>query len=162
MADEKTEEKEEKEEGKRKLPVKWIIVAFLTLVLVGGGGVVGWKFLAGNGEEVSPEMGNLKPALGTIFPLDTFIVNVAETNGERYLKTTLEVELKDGSLAGEVEKRMPQVRDSILLLLSTKRFEDIKSFQGKSKLRNEIITRLNGLLYAGAVQKVYFTEFVVQ
>ncbi len=158
MADEKTEEKEE---GKRKLPVKWIIVAFLALVLVGGGGVVGWKFLAGTGE-VSPEMGNLKPPLGTIFPLDTFIVNVAETNGERYLKTTLEVELKDGSLAGEVEKRMPQVRDSILLLLSTKRFEDIKSFQGKSKLRNEIITRLNGLLYAGAVQKVYFTEFVVQ
>ena len=62
----------------------------------------------------------------------------------------------------ELEKRKPQVRDSILLLLSSKTFEDIATFKGKTKIRNQITARLNGILMPGSIKKVYFTEFVVQ
>jgi len=74
----------------------------------------------------------------------------------------LELELKDSSLTAELEKRKPQVRDNILLLLSSKTFEEVATFKGKTKIRNQITARLNGILAPGSIKKVYFTEFVVQ
>ena len=74
----------------------------------------------------------------------------------------LELELKDSNLTAELEKRKPQVRDNILLLLSSKTFEDVATFKGKTKIRNQITARLNGILTPGSIRKVYFTEFVVQ
>jgi len=47
-------------------------------------------------------------------------------------------------------------------LLSSKTFEDIATFKGKTKIRNQITARLNGILMPGSIKKVYFTEFVVQ
>jgi flagellar FliL protein len=49
-----------------------------------------------------------------------------------------------------------------LLLLSSKTFDDIATFRGKTKLRNEITSRLNAFLVPGSIKKVYFVEFVVQ
>ena len=51
---------------------------------------------------------------------------------------------------------------SILLLLSSKSFEDINSFQEKSKLEDEIIVRVNKFLTTGKVNGAYFTEFIMQ
>ena len=100
--------------------------------------------------------------LGPTVPLETFIVNLSGAAGERYLKVAMELELKESSLVVEVEKRTPQVRDTILLLLSSKTFDDIATFRGKTKLRNEITSRLNAVLPPASIKKVYFTEFVVQ
>ena len=113
-------------------------------------------------KEAKKENAPLRVELGPTFPLDTFIVNLAGANGERYLKVNMELELKDGKLVPELEKRRPQVRDTILLLLSSKTFDDIATFRGKSKLRNEITSRLNAVLPPSSIKKVYFTEFVVQ
>ncbi len=42
------------------------------------------------------------------------------------------------------------------------RFNDIDSFQDKSKLEDEIMVRVNKFLTAGKVNGAYFTEFIVQ
>ena len=65
--------------------------------------------------------------LGPIFSLDTFIVNLADEGGKRYLRITIDLELDSEELESEVKKRLPQVRDSILTILPTKRFDDISS-----------------------------------
>ncbi|MBW2087159.1 MAG: flagellar basal body-associated FliL family protein [Deltaproteobacteria bacterium] len=57
---------------------------------------------------------------------------------------------------------MPQIKDSLLVLLSSKTFIDIKTVEGKMRLRMEIIGRINNFLTSGRVKNVYFTEFVVQ
>jgi flagellar FliL protein len=57
---------------------------------------------------------------------------------------------------------MPQVRDSILMILPSKQFVDISSVEGKIALRDEILANLNGFLLQGQVSKIYFKEFVVQ
>ena len=62
----------------------------------------------------------------------------------------------------EVNERMPQIRDSILLLIGNKTFAELNDLQGKLQLRAEIIVRLNKLLKKGKVKGIYFTEFVVQ
>ena len=100
--------------------------------------------------------------LGPIFPLDTFIVNLADKGGKRYLRMTIDLELDSEELESEVKKRLPQVRDSILTILPTKRFDDISSAKGKTVLRDQMLERINGLLARGRVTNIYFKEFVVQ
>ena len=100
--------------------------------------------------------------LGPTFPLETFIVNLAGAAGERYFKVRMELELKESSLVPQLEQRTPQIRDTVLLLLSSKTFDDIATFRGKTKLRNEITSRLNAVLPPASIKKIYFTEFVVQ
>jgi len=165
---------EEKEKGKEKEKVeeappekgskiKWIVIAVVVLLVLGGGGFVSWKTFLNpaqedDGKEEKPE----RVQLGPTFPLEMFIVNLAGTSGERYLKVRMELELKESQLAEELGKRKPQIRDTILLLLSSKSFEDVATFRGKTRIRNEITTRLNTFLAPGSIKKVYFTEFVVQ
>ena len=100
--------------------------------------------------------------LGPIFSLETFIVNLADEGGKRYLRMTIDLELDSEELEGEVKKRLPQVRDSVLTILPTKRFDDISSAKGKTALRDQMLERINGLLTRGKVTNIYFKEFVVQ
>ena len=100
--------------------------------------------------------------LGPIFSLDTFIVNLADKGGKRYLRITIDLELDSKELEGEVAKRLPQVRDSILTILPTKHFEDISSAEGKTALRDQMLERINSLLARGKITNIYFKEFVVQ
>jgi flagellar FliL protein len=100
--------------------------------------------------------------LGPIFSLDTFIVNLADKGGKRYLRMTIDLELDSEELESEVKKRLPQVRDSILTILPTKRFDDISSAKGKTALRDQMLERINGLMARGKVTNIYFKEFVVQ
>ena len=169
MADEdkkekgKGNEKEGEAQPKKGSNLKWIIIGVVVLFVLGGGGFFAWKtFLNPAQEDVKEEGAMVRVEIGPTYPLEVFIVNLAGTSGERYLKVTVELELKDSSLIIELEKRKPQVRDSILLLLSSKTFEDIATFKGKTKIRNQITARLNGILMPGSIKKVYFTEFVVQ
>ena len=100
--------------------------------------------------------------LGPIFSLDTFIVNLADPGGKRYLRITIDLELDSDLLESEIKKRLPQVRDSILTILPTKRFADISSAKGKTALRDQMQERINGLLARGQITNIYFKEFVVQ
>jgi flagellar FliL protein len=62
----------------------------------------------------------------------------------------------------ELAKRMPQIRDAILMILPTKRYADISTTEGKTALREEILNAVNGLLASGQVSRIYFKEFVIQ
>jgi flagellar FliL protein len=61
-----------------------------------------------------------------------------------------------------VERRLPQVRDSILMILPTKTFADINNTPGKIAVRDELLVAMNDLVTTGKIQNLYFTEFVVQ
>jgi flagellar FliL protein len=94
--------------------------------------------------------------------IDDFIINILDKNETRYLKAALTLELDSEETAAEVNERMPQIRDAILLLIGNKTFAELSDLQGKLQLRAEIIARLNKLLTTGKVKGIYFTEFVVQ
>jgi len=111
----------------------------------------------------NPAHGNsIEQPLGPIYSLTTFIVNLADKGGNRYLRVTMDFELGNPEVETELNKRLPQVKDCILMILPSKRFEDISSVEGKIALRDEILEKLNSLLTQGKITNIYFKEFVVQ
>jgi len=97
-----------------------------------------------------------------MFHLDPFIVNLAKSGGNRFLKVTVSLEVSSPEVRLGLKKNIQKVTDSILLLLSTKTFKDVYSVQGKFTLKGEITTRVNQFLTEGQVKGAYFTEFIIQ
>ena len=97
-----------------------------------------------------------------MFHLDPFIVNLAKSGGNRFLKVTVSLEMSSPEVRLGLKKNIQKVTDSILLLLSTKIFKDVYSIQGKFTLKGEITTRVNQFLTEGQVKGAYFTEFIIQ
>jgi flagellar FliL protein len=181
-----TEEAGEESGGeKKKSPLKLIIIVVAALAILGGGGFFGWKFFLASDEKPAEEAAQAEKAKGgeegakegekgeeakkgptvpgTVLDMEPFIVNLADPAGKRYLKLKIAVDAKDEKLKKEIETRMPQIRDSILLLLTSKSYADIAPVAGKIRLRNEILKIMNrSLMGVGSVHGVYFTEFVVQ
>lgn len=99
---------------------------------------------------------------GSIFNLDPFIVNLQDNSGTRYLKLTINLELAPGTSPEELTAQSPQIRDSLIILLSSKGYSDIGTVEGKYQMRDEIVARVNQFLNKGKVKTAYFTEFVIQ
>ena len=152
-----------------KILVLLIGVLMVLMLGLGGGLFMMWNNLSdlnaqsvANADEKTGAEGSVEVPVGPIFSLDTFIVNLADKGGNRYLRVTMDLELNNPELETEINKRLPKVRDSILMILPTKRFEDISTVQGKTALRDEMLTTLNGYLAQGKISNIYFKEFVVQ
>ncbi len=91
-----------------------------------------------------------------------FIANLGDGGGKRFLKLTMSVEAETLELAAEINQKMPQFRDLILMLLSSLSYDDISTLDGKMRLRNQMLNRINTQLSSGKVKNIYFSEFVVQ
>jgi flagellar protein FliL len=156
--------------GKKKMGM--IIGIIVGLMILGGGGYYAYiNFFKEKPAEEKPADGEeAKEAapvekdvnLGLMFPLDPFVVNLAGSEGNRFLKVTISLELSTPEVNLELKKNIQKITDSILVLLSSKAFEDVYSVEGKFKLKDEMTTRVNRFLVVGHVKDAYFTEFIIQ
>ncbi len=119
----------------------------------------------GSSEEATTEDGEPKAPESyqdRLLSLEPFVVNVGGDSYARFLKLKVELEADSMATRDELESRRPQVRDTIILLLSSKRLADVAEFEGKALLKDDIGQRINRLLPEGRVESILFTEFVVQ
>jgi flagellar FliL protein len=146
--------------GKKKL----ILIAGIVLFLVAGAGAViffssGLTGGKGHSKEVKEASANTR---GHIYSMDPFVVNLMDTEPQRYLKVKIDIESHEAKADEEFEKRLPQLRDIILTILTSKTYKEIYDSEGKKKLKEEIILKSNQLLGNSRVKSIYYTEFVVQ
>lgn len=157
-----------------------IIAVFVLLMgMMGAGFFLLWSQMSATVAQVQKQNGTTETSeeeqadekedkMGPIYRLDTLIVNLADHGGKRYLRVTMEFELKpneevdNSEVVEEIEKRLPQLRDTILMVLPTKQYADISTTPGKIALRDEVMAKLNPFLKKGQIAQLYFTEFVVQ
>lgn len=143
-----------------------ISVVLLFMGAVGGGFFILWNKISqlpqdpAAVEEIPVE--EEENAIGPLYSLDTMIVNLADRGGKRYLRVTMALELSDTEAMTTIESRLPQVRDAILMILPTKKYDDVSTTEGKIALRKEIMEKINSLMTKGQINNLYFTEFVVQ
>lgn len=150
---------------------KWTMIGAVVMVAAAGG-YAAWDLLLAKRlrNKSSPQTEETKPSklevndkrFGIIHEMQPFIVNLLGREGKRYLKTTIEIEVESAEIQRELTRRTPQLRDAILLLLTSKSFEDVCKAEGKLRLKTELITRINQILPGAGVRTLYFTEFVVQ
>jgi flagellar FliL protein len=169
MAEKKKEVAETPQSGsKKKL---FLIIGLLAVVLLAGGGTAAFFMLKKAPEpketkdpakQVSVPDIHQQADIGPQVNIEEFIVNIISGDSPHYVKASLTVELTNEEVKGEVEKRMPQMRDSILLLIGNKTFEELQDLQGKKQLKAELTSKINSFLKTGKVKAVYFTNFVVQ
>lgn len=106
---------------------------------------------------------------GLIYPAEgpiPFTVNLMTQTGKRYLKTSMQFELdkdevKAMATKAELDNKMPMIKDVVNEILSSKSIEDVATTKGKSRVKDEIVKRINEFLMDGKVFDVFFVEFVV-
>lgn len=161
MAEDKKEAVEEVK--KKKSPILIIVIVGM-LILFGASGFIAWKYFIPKLliKERAQAEAEKKDKIGVIFPLETFVVNLADQDNQKYLKISIQLEMIGPKVTEELRKRDPQLRDLIIGLLSMQKYSDVSTYKGKTNIRKEIISRINNVLLTGSVKRVFFTEFVLQ
>ena len=168
---EKKKEEQEKSGGNNKLI---IIIAAVVLLLVVGGAAYFFLVVKPHNEqeqqkkvEESKAAALIKPLpeeakIGPMVEIKEFVVNIISEDATHYVKASLSLELDKDTTVDEVGKRMPQIRDAILLLISNKTFAELQDIQGKNQVKAELRSKINSFLKTGSVNNIYLTDFVVQ
>jgi len=142
-----------------------IVAAVLALAIVGGGAAF---FLLGNkpdteqkDEHEAAEEDSHPPIYEK---LETFTVNLAD--GETFLQLEISLSLAKPEVQEKVKMRLPEVRDALLRLLSSKNADELATPEGKDKLSSEVQTQVNEILgvkkASEGVKKVLFNAFIIQ
>jgi len=99
--------------------------------------------------------------------LESFTVNLQSNDREpRYLQVEISLKVNDSDVVKAIEARKPEVRNQILLLLSSKKPGEINTLEGKKKLNEEIIESIRSKVGSDDLEDdildVLFTSFIIQ
>lgn len=142
-----------------------VTVLLLLVILISGG----WLYYSRTRSAPVPPLASAESPprgaevnLGPMVDIGEFIVNIISDDNSHYLRTSITIELSTQAAQDEITLRMPQIRDAILMLASSKTFEELYDVHGKKQLKAELLVELNEMLNRGEAVAVYFTDFVVQ
>lgn len=125
-----------------------------------------WWFLGGSNANVAAEEVHEAPIeeRGVVL-FETFLVNLSDPGGNRFLKVTLQLVFESEAGAEHVRKNaavMGHARSAVLELLTEQNAQALVTAEGKQKLKDAIKAQLAKLLKKQKVVDVLFSEFVVQ
>jgi flagellar FliL protein len=164
----KEEPAAEVEQPKKKGKLLVIILAVVG-VLVIGGGVGAYLLLSKPAAEKHDKHADEEAEAEDEHPsvyvkLEKFTVNLAAQEG--YLETEMQLMVADAKVGEKITARLPEVRDALLRLLSSKTVEEISQEEGKDQLASEIQKQINEVLgikkQSEGVKKVLFVAFIIQ
>lgn len=132
-------------QGKKKL-ILIVLAAVIGLVVLGGGAAV---FLLkkpaaehdayADGEDGAEEDAASAPRIDpknppAFVPLDTFTVNLADRDAERFAQVGITLEVPDAATADMIKNFMPAVRNNILLAIADRTSAELLQRDGKEQL----------------------------
>ena len=166
-----------KEAGSQKNP---LVTILLLLNMVGLGTVAFFQYQQMQREANRPdltkllEQGKMNPELEdetvpteniskeSLVDLASFTVNLAQGDGpRRYVRLNAVLKMEESSELSEVEARKPQIRDTIIGILNSKRPEDILKRDGKLYLKEQIKSAVNSFLIDAKVIDVFYIGFQI-
>ena len=176
--DDKDDKKVEAAPPKKSKAMLFIIIGVVVLLIAGGAAF----FLLKPKKEVKEEIGadaaqstagltsesavdpeepleEGEEALGGIYPLETFVVNLT---GGKYVRIQIQVEFTTRDVPRTFIGKMVVVRDGIISALNKKTADAILAENGKDSVKSAVKDLINDILKKEVVKKVYFTQFIVQ
>ncbi len=111
---------------------------------------------AGGGGGSSPYL-ELTPA---------FVVNVKDGEEVHHMQVEIQVKVANPEAAGLIEEHKPAIRHALVLLLSGQEVKEVRTVQGKEKLRKEALEAVQKVLEENAgtkgIEALYFTGLIIQ
>lgn len=104
--------------------------------------------------------GTATATAGGVTSLGRFTVNLRGSGGGRILQMEVALESDPESTAA-IEGLTPRLRDSINSAVSDYTWTELEGTDGKTRLKDELLTRINGVAAPVNVHAVYLTSFVV-
>ena len=156
-------------EGKKKDSSLFILILVPLMILsaVGGGFLAYSQYpmlteIAAtiNGGEEEEEEEPLE--FGEFMELSNIIVNPADSEGRRLLMLSVGMETAEPSILETVTAREMVVRDTIIKILGTRTVDELANIQERTALKDEIRLAVNGILSEGEINRMYFTQYVLQ
>ena len=186
MADEELElDVNEKKGGK-----KTVIMVIVGILLLNGLGVGAWMILSDGDSKSSDSAEKDGPVLAPLHYLTMvpeFIVNFGPGSKVRYLQVDLQVATRDEAALETINTYRPVIRNDVLVLLSSVKFDDLKDRAGKEALQKKLLNAINKVVISAShiapvdgeeknadaeekinsdvkdpIENVYFTSFIMQ
>jgi flagellar FliL protein len=142
---------------------KGMLLVIAALLLVCGGGAGAYLWMARSAVAAAPSAVPLSKR--GLVPFETFMVNLADGGGNRFLKVTLQLVLENQKAADEVLHTpvvLSRLRSDILELLTEQTGAELVTPEGKAALKQTIRERLGEAMENRQIVDVLFSEFVVQ
>ncbi|BBG30350.1 flagellar basal body-associated protein FliL [Zymobacter palmae] len=152
--------------------ISTLLLALVIIILAAGASVGGcWYFFFRHATTApqqhvvveQPSVVQVKPPVYT--ELKPFTVNLNDTEG-RMLYVGLSLQVSDDEAVKALTQHLPEVRNRILMLLSSQKADNLSTPQDKERLANEIREALMAPFDTSAiainVRQVLFTDFIVQ
>lgn len=99
---------------------------------------------------------------GQFIELEGLIVNPAGTDGKRYLMVNIGLEGPSEDVLAEVQSREVVVRDTILKVLGRRSVTELSDVALRNELKAEILDAVNAITRKGKIDRMYFTQYVLQ
>ena len=140
-----------------------ILIGVIVLLAAGFGGFMLFGQKGGkDGESGDAAADAPSEGPGPLHKIENLLVNLNDPSGDRYLKTSIVLELSGPEMAQEMVLRDALVRDRIISYLSSLRFAQTQGAKGKEQIRRGIKSQIEAQLKTGKLRGVYFIAFVVQ
>ncbi len=147
------------EEAKKQKKKKLMMIVAAVVVLAGA---VGYYIYHKNNEEAArhaaeeaqkPEnilkkqLSERKANATPIYvPMDEIVVNLPGRGGEHYLQTKIVLRTGDSSTEGKIKDNLPQIRDRVITVLSSRQMQEFATVEGKTMLSKEVALVINSII----------------
>jgi len=167
MSDETADPNEEEGAGKKKGGKGTIIGIALAAILGGGGFYASYSGMipglgGGGGEEVAekPKEVMVATVVAEFVPIDRMIISLGSANAAKHLNfgAALEVEAE---FKEEVTLLLPRILDVLNTYLRAVELRDIENPAAMTRLRAQMLRRVNIVTGEGRVNDLLITEFVL-
>ncbi len=137
--------------------LKQLLPLLLALAIVPGALAAAKKEEAPAAAGPGAEYIELKPA---------FVTNYGSSGAIHFLKADVTLRVPDPLMTAAVMRHMPQIRHTLVMLLSRQQEGDIATMEGKERLRVEALAAVRGVIEAEegkpGVEDLLFTGFILQ
>lgn len=167
--------------GKKKKLLLLIGVAVALVAVSVGGTIVALKMLAPSASEAHSEDTAPAPTLAQAIYFEmtpNFTINFTVNGRQRYLQAAITLLYRDPALESLLSLHMPAIRNGLVMLFSSKSFDELQTPEGKEQLKADSLVIIQSLLKKEqdalvasgttkglsleTVEQVLFTNFVMQ
>jgi flagellar FliL protein len=133
-----------------------ILILIVVVVLGGGGGA--FAFL-----KLKPHKKAKVPEVTFVVALADLTVNLADKGRSRFLTASLGIDLSGEKPEEVAKEREAQIRDAVIMVMSSYSYPQLLSDSGKKKLKEAIAEAVTQALEEDktTVKEVLFTNFVM-